>query len=59
MFGSLDFVYVPSRDVATDLGYWADRVGAEVVFAIEHHDTRVAQVELGTGPGFGWTPPSE
>jgi hypothetical protein len=52
MLGSLDFVYVPSRDVASDLAYWVDRVGAEVVFAIERFDTRVAMLELGAGPGF-------
>jgi hypothetical protein len=52
MIGRLDFVYLPSRDVAADLVYWEGSVGATVVFAIERFDTRVAMVELGDGPGF-------
>jgi hypothetical protein len=48
----LDFVYLPSRDVEADLTHWTRAVGGEVVFAIERFDTRVAMVELGTGPGF-------
>lgn len=51
MFGSLDFVYCPSRDAAADLAHWTERVGAEVVFAIERFGTRVAMVEVGGGPG--------
>jgi hypothetical protein len=51
MFGPLDFVYLPSRDVSADLGHWS-RAGGEVVFAIERFDTRVAMVSLGEGPGF-------
>ena len=51
MFGPLDFVYLPSRDVAADLDHWT-QVGGEVVFAIERFDTRVAMVDLGAGPGF-------
>jgi hypothetical protein len=43
-FLSLDFVYTPSVDVATDLGYFRDVLGAEVVFAIEAMGTRVAMV---------------
>ncbi len=51
MFGTLDFVYLPSRDVSADLAHWA-RAGGEVVFAIERFDTRVAMLSLGEGPGF-------
>lgn len=51
MFGPLDFVYLPSRDVAADLAHWT-RAGGEVVFAVERFDTRVAMVALGEGPGF-------
>jgi hypothetical protein len=51
MLGALDFVYLPSRDVAADLAYWT-QVGAEVVFAVERFETRVAMVDLGSGPGF-------
>ena len=51
MFGPLDFVYLPSRDVAADLAHWT-RAGGEVVFTVERFDTRVAMVALGEGPGF-------
>ena len=50
MLGSLDFVYCPSRDAAADLAHWTERLGATAVFAIEAFDTRVACVEIGTGP---------
>jgi hypothetical protein len=49
-FRSLDFLYMPSRDVAADLGYLTDVLGGRVVFAIEGMGTRVAAVELTTGP---------
>ena len=50
-FEALDFVYMPSRDVARDLAYFTDVLGAEPVFAIEAFGTRVAQVKLtGDGP---------
>jgi hypothetical protein len=51
MFGPLDFVYLPSRDVAADLAHWM-LAGGEVVFAVERFDTRVAMMSLGEGPGF-------
>ena len=43
MFDRLDFIYLPSRDVAADLEYYG-ALGAEVVFAIERFQTRVAMV---------------
>jgi hypothetical protein len=46
---SFDFLYMPSTDVARDLGYYRDVLGAEVVFAIEAFGTRVAQVRLSEG----------
>jgi hypothetical protein len=49
-FEQLDFLYTPSRDVATDLAYFADVLGGRVVFAIEGMGTRVAAVELTEGP---------
>jgi hypothetical protein len=50
-FESLDFVYMPSSDVVADLAFYADVLGADVVFAIEAMGTRVAQVRLtGAGP---------
>jgi hypothetical protein len=49
-FGPLDFVYTPSRDVAADAAYLVDVLGGRLVFAIESDGTRVAMVELGSGP---------
>jgi predicted enzyme related to lactoylglutathione lyase len=43
---SFDFLYMPSTDVARDLGFYRDVLGAQVVFAIEAFGTRVAQVRL-------------
>jgi hypothetical protein len=48
-FEGLDFVYMPSRDVAADLAYYRDVLGGEIVFAIEAFGTRVAQVRLSAG----------
>ena len=47
---SLDFVYIPSKNVDTDLKYYAEKLGAEVVFNIKDMGTQVAQVKLGDGP---------
>ena len=46
---SFDFLYMPSTDVARDLGYYRDVLGAEIVFAIEAFGTRVARVRLADG----------
>jgi hypothetical protein len=42
----LDFLYMPSRDVAADLGYFTEVLGGRVVFAIQAMGTRVAAVRL-------------
>jgi hypothetical protein len=47
LLGSLDFLYVPSTDVAEDLAFYTRELGGEVVFAIERFGTRVAEVSLG------------
>jgi len=44
VFERLDFVYLPSRDVAADVAHYVDGLGAELVFAIERFETRVAMV---------------
>jgi hypothetical protein len=49
-FQQLDFVYMPSRDVAADLVYFTQVLGCRLVFAIEAMGTRVAAVELTQGP---------
>jgi hypothetical protein len=46
VFESLDFVYLPSRDVAHDLDHFTAAIGATFVFAIEAFGTRVAMVRL-------------
>jgi len=43
---SLDFLYMPSGDVAADLGFYSEFLGGEPVFAIEAFGTRVAQIRL-------------
>jgi hypothetical protein len=49
-FSHLDFLYIPSHDVASDLAYFTDVLGGQVVFAIEAMGTRVAAIEVTTGP---------
>lgn len=49
-FQRLDFLYVPSRDVAGDLAFFDDVLGGRVVFAIDSMGTRVAAVRLTEDP---------
>jgi hypothetical protein len=49
-FDRLDFLYVPSRDVAGDLEYFEDVLGGEVVFAVDSMGTRVAAIRLTEEP---------
>ena len=46
-FEQLDFIYMPSSDVAEDVRYFTEVLGANLVFAVEGMGTRVAMVELG------------
>lgn len=51
VFDSLDYVYMPSRDVAADLAWFVDMLGADLVFAIDGMGARVAMVKVSeTGP---------
>jgi hypothetical protein len=50
MFEHLDYIYMPSRDVAADATWFTDVLGARLVFAIEAMGTRVAMVELTGDP---------
>jgi len=45
-FRSLDFVYMPSADVAADMEYFTSVLDARLVFAVEGMGTQVAMVEL-------------
>jgi hypothetical protein len=49
-FERLDFLYLPSRDVAADLDHFTAVLGGRVVFAIESGGVRVAAVELSSDP---------
>jgi hypothetical protein len=49
-FGPLDYLYMPSRDVAADVAYFRDVLGARVVFAIDAMGTRVAMLALSEEP---------
>jgi len=50
MFRSLDFVYMPSKDVDADLKYYVEVLDAEQVFNIRDMGTQVAMLILGDGP---------
>lgn len=47
MFDSLDYIYMPSRDVAADAAWFVEKLGAKVVFAIDGMGARVAMLKLG------------
>jgi hypothetical protein len=47
---SLDYLYTPSKNVAADLEYFTQVLGAEVGFAIDGMGARVAMVRLTEGP---------
>jgi hypothetical protein len=50
VFESLDYVYMPSRDVPADMRYFADVLGGRIAFAIDGMGARVAMVDLTDGP---------
>jgi predicted enzyme related to lactoylglutathione lyase len=50
LFEQLDFIYMPSRDVAADVRFFADVLGARLTFAVEGMGTRVAMIELADQP---------
>ncbi|MBA2633822.1 MAG: hypothetical protein H0U86_12630 [Chloroflexi bacterium] len=49
-FEQLDFIYLPSRDVAADVRYYTDVLGAQLTFAVEGMGTRVPMVQLTEQP---------
>jgi hypothetical protein len=52
-FEALDYVYMPSRDVAVDVRYFTDVLGGRLIFAIEGMGAKVAMIELTeTGPAI-------
>jgi hypothetical protein len=50
MFDRLEYVYMPSHDVAADLTYFTDVLGGRLIFAIDGMGTRVAMIELSPDP---------
>jgi hypothetical protein len=50
VFEQLDYVYMPSADVAADVAYFTDVLGGRLVFAIDGMGTRVAMVALTEDP---------
>jgi hypothetical protein len=50
LFLQLDYLYMPSRDVPSDLRFLVDVLGGRTVFAIDGMGARVAMVELGEPP---------
>jgi len=50
VFEQLDYVYMPSHDVAADVAYFTDVLGGRLVFAIDGMGTRVAMVALTDEP---------
>jgi hypothetical protein len=49
-FQQLDYLYMPSTDVAADARYFTDVLGGRLGFAIEGMGARVALIELTSGP---------
>jgi hypothetical protein len=49
-FQQLDYLYMPSRNVAGDLRFFVEVLGARPVFAIDGMGARVAMLELGEPP---------
>jgi hypothetical protein len=51
VFEELEFLYCPSSDVSAELAHYVEGLGAQVVYAVEAFDTRVAMLRLAiTGP---------
>ena len=49
-FEELDYVYMPSRDVAVDVRYFTEVLGGRLIFAIDGMGAKVAMIELTDSP---------
>lgn len=47
LFGELDFIYMPSRDVAADVRYFSDVLGAQVLASLTQAQDANLAVRLG------------
>jgi hypothetical protein len=51
MFLSLDYLYVPARDIEASVRYYTEQLGGELVWKIHAFETWVAAIRLSeTGP---------
>jgi hypothetical protein len=50
VFEQLDYLYIPSADVAADAKYFTEVLGGGLEFAIEDDGTRVAMVRMTEDP---------
>jgi len=50
VFSQLDYLYIPSTDVAADARYFTEVLGGRLEFAIEDGGTRVAMVRMTDEP---------
>jgi hypothetical protein len=50
MFRQLEYVYMPSHDVAGDVRWFTDVLAGRLVFAVDSMGTRVAMIELTPTP---------
>ncbi len=50
LFERLDFLYMPSRNVAAEARYFTEALGGRLVFAVEDMGTRVAMIQLTDEP---------
>jgi hypothetical protein len=48
----LDYIYSPCADVAAEVRYLEETIGAKVVFAVDGMGARVAMLELGSAPPY-------
>ena len=49
-FLQLDYLYTPSDDVAKDARFFTESLGGRLAFAIDAMGTRVAKIEVTSGP---------
>jgi hypothetical protein len=49
-FEQLDYLYMPSADVAADMRFFSEVLGGRIAFAIDAMGARVAKIELTSGP---------
>lgn len=50
IFEQLDFLYIPSTDVAADASYFTEVLGGRLIFAIDADGTRAAMIEMTDAP---------